>query len=578
MEMREREIHAMIEKMQVDHSQLELLAKMIDDNERAILQEWLCKSHEVQMKSKIASGSFGDVYKVLFRNTECAAKVLSKFTEQGCRDFVEEALLMTDFYHPCLLQLRCCCLEPPLVMIVLELAPKGCLRDFLFSKTLDVTYENHLLKMLKNVARGLVFLHEKSTPFAHRDLKSDNILLRENFEAVLADFGETKALKDGHLDDFVGSPYYIAPEVLRGEEYGLGVDIFSFGILLLEMSFYIEAYTTFNETVQSLIKKRRTIGLVVNHGQKSFKMGKDITKMIGRGWRPKINPVLIKMWPNVKKSKRKVDGLTNSGTKLFKKFSGSFGQSSSSPKPNGSVGKNVSLRPFIDDFVEVLENQSQNTSDSSMQSRRLKKSTRKKEGAATSEEDDYGEFRNDTIYFPVKDSQNYADDANGEKNLKDFFQGLVRTSLPCTVSEAMEGFHACNYDTFASSVSDWCMLDYSAFHWTDILNVHLPFPLKDRIFLTMILHFYDLQSDIHFMYYHPLNESELEAIVPSEKFELYRRFRATTDSLQEKVATLKIFMPSANGNKTDHLYWRGNTAPPSGWVSILLEVYKLMSM
>lgn len=131
--------------------------------------------------------------------------------------------------------------------LVLEWVAKGTLTDFLENKALDLNWEDPLLKLAADIARGMAYLHgrkyydeqEKTYKecILHRDLKPDNILISEFTSAKITDFGTSKAkeAKDVIMTA-VGTPLFTAPEIFRGDLYDESVDVYSFGITLLAMA------------------------------------------------------------------------------------------------------------------------------------------------------------------------------------------------------------------------------------------------------------------------------------------------------------------------------------------------------
>ena len=124
----------------------------------------------------------------------------------------------------------------PVLIIVMEFVDGGSLCDFIALETKDMgSTLSHLLTIWLGSTRGLDYLHSMDPPVIHRDIKSENILLTQQYEAKIADLGEATALDDGQRKmTMVGTQGYTAPEVLRGEHYGTPADVFSLGIVLCE--------------------------------------------------------------------------------------------------------------------------------------------------------------------------------------------------------------------------------------------------------------------------------------------------------------------------------------------------------
>ena len=90
-------------------------------------------------------------------------------------------------------------------------------------------------KIIADVARGILYLHTRTPPIVHRDIKSLNILVTAEWKGIVADFGLTTIKAQQFLKTYCGSPAWTAPEVLRGLQYDESADVFSFGIVLWEI-------------------------------------------------------------------------------------------------------------------------------------------------------------------------------------------------------------------------------------------------------------------------------------------------------------------------------------------------------
>jgi len=132
--------------------------------------------------------------------------------------------------------------------LVLEWVSKGSLADFLQDTGQPLRWDDPLLRLATDVARGMAYLHGrelideydgqvKNQCIIHRDLKPDNVLITEFSAAKVTDFGTSRAKS---IDDVkmtaVGTPLFCAPEIARGEAYDESVDVYSFGLTLLDMT------------------------------------------------------------------------------------------------------------------------------------------------------------------------------------------------------------------------------------------------------------------------------------------------------------------------------------------------------
>lgn len=91
------------------------------------------------------------------------------------------------------------------------------------------------LDFCKDIAKGMLYLHSRSPPIVHRDIKSLNVLVTKEWKCTIADFGLTRIKDSQSMSTRVGSPAWSAPEVLRGEQYDEKADVFSFGVVMWEI-------------------------------------------------------------------------------------------------------------------------------------------------------------------------------------------------------------------------------------------------------------------------------------------------------------------------------------------------------
>ena len=125
----------------------------------------------------------------------------------------------------------------PFLLIVMEFVSGGTLSDFVDNTDpLDPPNFEVVMKILIGSAKGLAYLHAtEPMPILHRDIKSENILLTDDYDARVADLGEARVMAEDHAMTMVGTRGYTAPEVLRGEHYDTSADVFSFAIVMCEL-------------------------------------------------------------------------------------------------------------------------------------------------------------------------------------------------------------------------------------------------------------------------------------------------------------------------------------------------------
>ncbi|XP_015575939.2 probable serine/threonine-protein kinase PBL25 [Ricinus communis] len=192
----------------------------------------------------IGEGGFGRVYKGKLENTNqiVAVKQLDRNGRQGNREFLVEVLMLSLLHHQNLVNLIGYCADGDQRLLVYEYMASGSLEDHLLElppeqKPLDWFIR---MKIALGAAKGLEYLHDKANPpVIYRDLKSSNILLDEEYNAKLSDFGLAKLGPVGdrtHVSSRVMGTYgYCAPEYQRTGQLTVKSDVYSFGVVLLEL-------------------------------------------------------------------------------------------------------------------------------------------------------------------------------------------------------------------------------------------------------------------------------------------------------------------------------------------------------
>ncbi|KAJ4773291.1 Serine/threonine-protein kinase [Rhynchospora pubera] len=191
----------------------------------------------------LGEGGFGPVYKgVLPEGQEVAVKRLSQSSGQGMEEFKNEVILIAKLQHRNLVRLLGCCLQDEEKILIYELMPNGSLDTFLFDdeKKRQLDWRTRY-KIIEGIARGLLYLHRDSRlRVIHRDLKVSNILLDEEMDPKISDFGLARIFgkDDNELNNtkrVVGTYGYMAPEYAMQGIFSVKSDVYSFGVLLLEI-------------------------------------------------------------------------------------------------------------------------------------------------------------------------------------------------------------------------------------------------------------------------------------------------------------------------------------------------------
>ncbi|KAM0853158.1 hypothetical protein ACQ4PT_051268 [Festuca glaucescens] len=191
----------------------------------------------------IGKGGFGTVYKAQFSDGSIAAvKRMDKVSRQAEEEFCREMELLARLHHRHLVNLKGFCIERKERFLVYEYMENGSLKDHLHSSGIKALSWQTRLQIAMDVAKALEYLHFFcNPPLCHRDIKSSNILLDENFVAKVADFGLAHASRTGAIKfeavntDIRGTPGYMDPEYVVTQELTEKSDIYSYGVLLLEL-------------------------------------------------------------------------------------------------------------------------------------------------------------------------------------------------------------------------------------------------------------------------------------------------------------------------------------------------------
>ncbi|KAM1239959.1 hypothetical protein ACFX2J_045331 [Malus domestica] len=192
--------------------------------------------------NKLGQGGYGPVYKGMFLGgQEIAVKRLSRVSGQGLQEFRNEVVLIAKLQHRNLVRLKGYCMKGEEKILLYEYMPNKSLDSFIFdhTKSMFLNWEMRF-SIILGIARGLLYLHQDSRlRIIHRDLKTSNVLLDEEMNPKISDFGLARIVggkeTQANTNTVVGTYGYMAPEYALDGTFSVKSDVFSFGVVLLEI-------------------------------------------------------------------------------------------------------------------------------------------------------------------------------------------------------------------------------------------------------------------------------------------------------------------------------------------------------
>ena len=206
--------------------------------------------NELSEEKKLGEGSFGIVYLGTYRNNKVAIKKLKKCdnSKDSMIEFEKEVAMMDKFRNDYIIHFYGACFIPNKICMVTEFAPYGSINDLMKKQPNGIS--SHMkLKIMLDAAHGIEYLHDNG--ILHRDIKPDNFLVISlekgmKVNAKLTDFGSSRNINllmtNLTFTKGIGTPKYMAPEVLNREHYKKPTDIYSFAITMYEVFSWSEAY------------------------------------------------------------------------------------------------------------------------------------------------------------------------------------------------------------------------------------------------------------------------------------------------------------------------------------------------
>ncbi|KAL1319698.1 hypothetical protein HN51_064483 [Arachis hypogaea] len=239
-----RRAHAEMKALKEAEEMRKLLDNLAQTDERYrkyTLEEIEAATDSFSESRKIGEGGYGPVYKCYLDHTPVAVKVLRKDSAQGKSQFQQEIDILSCIRHPNMVLLVGAC--PEHGILIYEYMANGSLEDCMIQKKGSVLSWQLRFRIAADIATGLLFLHQtKPEPLVHRDLKPGNILLDHNFVSKISDVGLARLLPavaenvtQCCMTSAAGTFCYIDPEYQQTGMLGVKSDVYSLGIILLQL-------------------------------------------------------------------------------------------------------------------------------------------------------------------------------------------------------------------------------------------------------------------------------------------------------------------------------------------------------
>ncbi|GLT45638.1 hypothetical protein SLA2020_194570 [Shorea laevis] len=205
-------------------------------------EELATATKNFSLANQLGQGGFGPVYRGTLQNgQEVAVKRLSSTSGQGLEEFMNEVFVISKLQHRNLVRLLGCCVEREEKILVYEFMPNKSLDTYLFDPfKIEFLNWRKRFNIIEGISRGILYLHRDSRlRIIHRDLKASNILLDEELNPKISDFGMARIFR-GNEDKantrrIVGTYGYMSPEYAMVGLFSEKSDVFSYGVLLLEI-------------------------------------------------------------------------------------------------------------------------------------------------------------------------------------------------------------------------------------------------------------------------------------------------------------------------------------------------------
>lgn len=259
--------------------------------------KWEIPREEIHLIQPLGKGNFGEVWYGKWKNNiEVAVKMLREGT-MSTQAFLQEAAIMKKFRHKRLVTLFGVCSEQKPIYIVQEYMSKGSLLEFLRKDEGKVLEFEDLIYIAFQVASGMEYLESKQ--LIHRDLAARNVLIGENYIAKICDFGLARVIEDNEYCPKQGSRFpvkWTAPEAIVYGKFSIKSDVWSYGILLMELF-------TYGQVPYPGMHGREVIEMV----EKGYRMPKPTTHMLPDD----IYQIMLNCWDSKPENRPTFEFLTH---------------------------------------------------------------------------------------------------------------------------------------------------------------------------------------------------------------------------------------------------------------------------
>ncbi|XP_055848646.1 serine/threonine-protein kinase Nek5 [Episyrphus balteatus] len=226
----------------------------------------------------LGEGTFGRVFLAETANDRhrvCVKQIVMRDPSTELKMIREEVYIISQLKHPRIIKFLQSFVQGEVVNIIMEYAPGGTMRTIIDNHIKKPLTHNELQAYFCDMLSGLEYLHIRHV--IHRDLKPENLLLDKNNRIKIADFG-IALIHSSHAKkmDALGTPYYLAPEILRGYQCDFKADVWSLGCILYEMCSGLGPFS-FADTM-------RELRAMVLHSNSTFYHCKKLEVYYGKMW------------------------------------------------------------------------------------------------------------------------------------------------------------------------------------------------------------------------------------------------------------------------------------------------------